>query len=237
MNRTTAAVLAAVVTIHASAATAEDVAFKGTVTDVFGHRVVVDAEGKKYLVNIGPKATEAGSLKAGDKLEVDGDLKNSGEVRAHNLTLGDGRKVTVSKDKKSWREWLMGDEAGAKKPFTVADARKAASDKGYTLTADPIADKKHFVGTATKDGKAVEIHIHRNGDIKERMTFSADDAKKAAAAKGYDVTGDPQRIRGHYEMLARKDGQYFELHARRNGNIKEARKLEKSDPRWGAQIP
>ncbi|MEQ1715053.1 MAG: hypothetical protein ABL907_03545 [Hyphomicrobium sp.] len=221
---------------HFGAAMAEDVAFKGTVTDVFGDRAVMEADGKKYLVNFGPRIKDVGTLKSGDQLVIDGDLKKSGEVRAHHVTTADGRKIEAGKDKKSWSEWLLGDDADDK-PFTAADARKVATDKGYTLTSEPMGDRKHFVALATKDAKAFEINIHRDGNVVEKAPYAAADAKKAAIAKGYDVMGEPAAMKQHYEMLARKEGQFFELHANRDGEVKVARTLDKTDPRWGAQIP
>lgn len=238
MNRTLIRTLAAASAIGALAplALAEDVKFKGTVTDVFGDRAVIDAGSKKHLVNFGPKGREV-AIKSGDAIEVDGDLKKSGEVRAHIVTLADGRKIEVGKDKKTWTEWLLGDDKDDDKPFTAADASNVAKDKGYTLTGEPVGEKKHFVATAVKDAKTVEIDIHRDGEIKEKAAFNIEDAKKAAVAKGYDVTGEPQRVKQHYIMLGRKDGKYFELHAHHDGALKEERVVVKSDPKWGAQIP
>lgn len=274
-----------------SLANAEDVDIKGSVGDVFGHRVVLDADSKKYLVNLGPKISELGTVKSGDKLSVKGDLTKSGEVRAYTITLADGKELDVAKDKKSWREWLLGEDSGKHATFTaddakklasdkgytlqgepvaekkhfkakatkdgksfdidlhrdgkiiaetafgVEDAKKLAKDKGYTLTGEPVAEKKHFAAKATKDGKSYDLDLHRDGTIKEEVAFNADDAKRAIMAKGYDVIGEPQRIKKHYEALTRKSSEYFEVHANRDGAIKEARKVEKTDPKWGAQIP
>lgn len=220
-----------------SLASAEEVIIKGPVSDVFGHRVVVQSDAKKFLVNLGPKISELGSIKSGDTLAVEGDLTKSGEVRAYNVTLADGKKLEVSKDTKTWREWLLGEDDSKHKTFTVDDAKKLATGKGYTLQGDPVAEKKHFTAKATKDGKSYELDLHRDGTIKQEIAFNADDAKRAIMAKGYEVVGEPQRIHKHYEALTRKSSEYFEVHANRDGAIKEARKVDKTDPKWGAQIP
>lgn len=275
----------------ASSAAAEDVVVKGPISDVFGHRVVVQQDSKKYLVNLGPKIHELSAIKSGDTISVEGDLTKNGEVRAYSVTLADGKKFEVSKDKKTWREWLLGEDSNKKKTFTLDDAKKLAIDNGYTLQGDPVAEKKHFTAKATKDGKSFDIDLHRDGkivteaafgpddarklatdkgyalqgdpvakkkhftakatkdgktydldlhrdgQIKERVAFDAADAKRAILAKGYEVIGEPQRIHTHYEALTRKSSEYFEVHANRDGSIKEARKLDKTDPKWGAQIP
>ena len=284
------AALAAVIAAP-SLASAEDVIIKGPVSDVFGHRVVVQSDAKKFLVNLGPKISELGSIKSGDTLAVEGDLTKSGEVRAYNVTLADGKKLEVSKDTKTWREWLLGEDDSKNKAFTVDEAKKLAAsqgytlqgepiakkkhftakatkdgksfdidlhrngkivaeaafgvdeakklatDKGYTLQGDPVAEKKHFTAKATKDGKSYDLDLHRNGTIRAEIAFNADDAKRAIIAKGYEVVGEPQRIHKHYEALTRKSSEYFEVHANRDGAIKEARKVDKADPKWGAQIP
>lgn len=218
-------------------ASAEDVVLKGAVTDVFGHRIVMQSENKKFLVNIGPKLEEIGALKAGDAVSVEGDLTRSGEVRAQTVTLADGRKVVVGKDKQTWKEWLLGEDSDDGKMFTAAEAKKLAVEKGYALTSEPVAEKKHFVAKATKDGKAYDLDLHRDGRIEEKTAFGIEDAKKEIVAKGYDIIGEPQKIKQHYEALARKSSQYFEVHAHRDGEVKEARKIDKTDPKWGAQIP
>ncbi len=220
-----------------SQASAEDVVLKGAVTDVFGHRIVMQSDSKKYLVNIGPKLEEIGALKSGDVVSVDGDLTPGGEVRAFNVVLADGRKVTVVKDKKTWREWLLGEDKDDTAMFTAVEAKKLAADKGYSLQGEPVAEKNHFTAKATKDGKSYELDMHRDGSVVEKVAFSIDDAKKAIIAKGYEVIGEPQRFKEHYEALTRKSSEYFEVHAHRDGEVKEARKLDKTDPKWGAQIP
>lgn len=231
-------VAAALLAASATGAVAEDVSFKGKVSDLFGDRVVIQtADQTKYLVNIGPKAKEVGALKAGDDVTVEGDLKKSGEVRPHKLTLADGKTIDVPKDRKSWRNWFFGDEGKAKKNLTAADARKIATDKGFVVSSEPVSVKKHYEMTATKDGKTYDLRVQRNGSVKETVAFLADDAKKAISAEGYEVIGEPMRISRHYEALARKNNVYYEVHVRANGKVREARKVDKNDARWGAQIP
>lgn len=238
MNRNLVAGLAfAAAVAGPHAASAEDVVLKGAVSDVFGHRVVMQSDAKKFLVNFGPKIAELGSIKAGDVLAVEGDLRRNGEVRAINVTLADGKKVEVAKDKTTWKEWLLGEDDGGDKTFTADDAKKLATDKGYALQGDVTADKKHFVARATKDGKTFDVEMHRDGTINEMAAFSMDDAKKTILAKGYELVGEPQKVSQHFEALGRKNAEYFEVHAHRDGAVKEARKLDKTDPKWGAQIP
>ena len=276
--------------IMSAPAHAEDVVINGSVTEIFGHHAIVSTDQKKYLVNFGPRVSDQGIVKTGDTVSVTGDLKKNGQVRAHMLTLADGRVVEVAKDKKTWTEWLIGEDADDNKPFTAADAKKLATDKGftltseliaekrhfvaigtkdgktyeialhrdgnvetetaftaadakklaadkgYTLTGEPVAEKRHFMGTATKDGKTFELALHRDGTVKEAMSLNSVQAKKAMMDKGYDVIGEPEPAKKHFEALASKNAEFFEVHAHRDGSVEETRKVDKTDPRWGSKI-
>ncbi len=228
--------MAVAATAIPQAAYAEDVVLKGPVSDVFGHRVVMESASKKFLVNFGPKIKDLSALKVGDTVSVEGDLTKSGEVRAFNVTLADGEKIEVAKDKTSWRKWLMGDNDDADKLFTADDAKKLAADKGYTLSGDISADKKHFVASATKDGKPVEVELHRDGSVKEVAMFGPAEAKTNITGKGYELVGDLMPVKNHFEALGKKGADFFEVHAHRDGEVKEARKVDKTDPKWGSKI-
>lgn len=221
----------------ASTAVAEDLRIKGTIADVFGHRIVMQSETEKYLVNLGPKIGEMGVLKSGDSLSVEGERKRSGEVRAYTVTLSDGRAIKVGGDKQTWRQWLLGDDKKDKLAFTADNAKTLATQKGYVVNDTPMPVKRHFVVLASKDGKVEQLTVHRDGRIETQTPFRVADAKQLMTDKGYDVIGDPSPMKSHFEGLARKDSVYYELHAHRDGRVNEARKVEKSDPRWGAQIP
>ncbi|PPD01705.1 MAG: hypothetical protein CTY31_02870 [Hyphomicrobium sp.] len=222
--------------VMSATAHAEDVVFKGSVTEIFGHHAIVATDQKKYLVNFGPRVSEQGIVKTGDTVSITGDLKKSGQVRAHELTLADGRVVEVAKDKKTWSEWFSGDDADDEKPFTASDAKKLATDKGYVLTSQPLAEKRHFIANGSKDGKTFDLALHRDGTIKEEVSITAVQAKKMMMDKGYDVIGDAAPVKKHFEALAIKNSEFFELHAHRDGTVEEARKVDKTDPRWGTQI-
>jgi hypothetical protein len=72
---------------------------KGTVTDVFGHRFVVEGEAGKTLVDIGPKGLNLVAVKVGDQVTVDGKRKRS-EIKAERVTVGADAPVEVRRGKK-----------------------------------------------------------------------------------------------------------------------------------------
>ncbi|MBJ7544923.1 hypothetical protein JDN41_15320 [Rhodomicrobium udaipurense] len=267
---------------------AEPAKVEGTVTDVLGQRLVVSGTDGKVLVDLGPEGKGQTAVKDGDKVLVEGDIKPDGQLKAANVT-SNGQTYRLGEGK-SWADWLLGRNDAEERPYTSADARKIATDKGFTLTSDPTPDKRHYVATATKDGKTWEIDIHRDGNIveqtpfavadakriatdkgftltsdlvaekkhftatatkngktydidihrdggiKDEVAFFASDARKLAADKGYQIVGEPQQEKKHFQMLARKDGKYYAIDAHRDGSVKELRNVDKSDIRWGPMI-
>lgn len=145
--------------------------------------------------------------------------------------------AAATKDGKSFDIDIHKDGSVKAKPsFAMADVKKLAVDKGYTLTTEPKQDKKHFVAMATKNGKPMQIAVHRDGSIKETLPFEAADATKAVKDNGYEVVGEPKQERKHFAVLGKKEGKYYEIHARRNGKVKQIRPVDKTDLTWGPMI-
>ena len=268
---------------------AEPLKIQGTVSDVVGHRVVVESADGKILVDLGPEADGQTALKVGDKITVDGDMKPGDQLHAESVTLASGQVYELHK-KKGWLEWLTGkstaelapitiDQAKkfasakgytltsepvaekkhfvanatkdgktfsidihadgsivANEPFGVAEAKKLALEKGYTLTSEPVPEKKHFKATGTKDGKTYELDLHRDGNVVEKIAFSPADAKKLVVEKGYEVIGDGKPDHEHFQFLGKKDGKFFAIDAHRDGTVKEVRTVDKTDIKWGPLI-
>ena len=284
-----AAAVAVGVVIAAGAAFAVPATISGTVSDTFGSRFVLETEAGKVLVDIGPKGSEKVTVKRGEKIQIEGDRVDN-QLRARRVTMADGSAFVVDKRGRSWREWLLGKapesaaqfgpalaskiatdkgyqvsgEPVAKKKhyevlaakdgktydlkvyrdgkidqeaaFKAAEARKLAVDKGYEVTTDPLPVKRHFRVVATKGGKPVEVDLHRDGRIVERAAFGAADAQRLVTGQGYEQVGEPRMVDQHFELLGKKDGKYFELHAHRDGRLVRARPVELGDPKWGSVI-
>jgi len=105
--------------------------------------------------------------------------------------------------------------------FTATDAKSIAEREGYKLNSEPLAEKKHFVATATKDGQTFKIDIHKDGDIVEDRPFEAATAKKLAADNGYGLTSDLRPEKKHFVATGTKNGMTYELDIHRDGSIKE----------------
>ncbi len=61
-------------------------------------------------------------------------------------------------------------------------------------------------------------------------------AKELAVKGGYEVIGEPRPEKKHFEMLAKKAGQYYEVHAHRDGELKGIHGVDAKDPKWASQI-
>ncbi len=94
-------------------------------------------------------------------------------------------------------------------------------------------------------GTAAAIDLPGKRSWWDRLTKSAGDRKpavlpadaKAAAVKaGYEVLGEPIAERRHLALLGKKDGKFFELHARRDGSLASMRTVEASDKKWGTLV-
>lgn len=166
--------------LTASASMATDVKIEGTVTDVFGHRYVVDEGGKKSLVDIGPKGLDAVTIKSGDRVKIKGEATDAGEVRAQQVAVGDGQPIELHK---SWWDKLTGKDDKSETAFTPEDAKAIVTKAGYVPVGEPRPEKKHFEVLAKKDGNFVEVHAHRNGDVKHERPVDASNPKWAGLVK------------------------------------------------------
>jgi translation initiation factor IF-1 len=168
-------VAAGMLAASTSGALADKVTVTGTVTDTFGHRYVVDEGGKKSLVDIGPKGRDAVTIKNGDKVTVEGELTDAGDVRAAEVAVG-GEKAVVLPAGKSWMDRLTGGKDD-KAPFGPVEAKAMVTKAGYETVGEPKPEKKHFEVLGKKDGKFFAVDAHRNGEIKKVHAVDASDPK------------------------------------------------------------
>lgn len=200
-------------------------------------QVTATKNGQSYDLDIhrdgNIKADTAFSAEQAKKLATDAGYQVSGEPVPEKKHY----QLTASKDGKSYELDVHRDgNIKADAAFSADDAKALATGKGYQLSGEPTREKKHYVATATKDGKMLELEIHRDGNIEAVTPFGVAEAKKEATDGGYEVVGAPRAEKKHFEMLAKKDGKYFEVHAHRDGQLKGIREVDKSDPKWGTAV-
>jgi hypothetical protein len=213
---------AAGLALMATTARAEQAKINGIVGEVFGSRFVLETASGKVLVELSPKGADKVTIKAGDKIDVEGD-RRANQVRAQRVTLANGQAYTIAKKTRTWREFVTG--TPAKPDVTAAfgntEAKNIATKAGYTLATEPVSEKKHFAVEAVKDTKAFDLKIFRDGRIDAKPAFGVVQVKAAATAKGYVVTGEPVRLRDQFTMAATKNAKTVEIDVKRNGDIVE----------------
>jgi hypothetical protein len=159
-----------------SAALGEQIKLTGTVTDVFGQRYVVDEGDKKSLVDIGPKGRDLVTIKSGDKIVVEGDLTDAGEVHALRVVVADNPAVELPASG-SWWQKLTGAEKTERTELTAQAAKEMVTKGGYEVVGEPRPEKKHFEVLGKKDGQYYEVHAHRDGSLKGIHSVDAKDPK------------------------------------------------------------
>jgi hypothetical protein len=48
--------------------------------------------------------------------------------------------------------------------------------------------------------------------------------------------GEPRPEKKHFEVLAKKVGQYYEVHAHRDGELKGIHAVDAKDPKWASLV-
>jgi hypothetical protein len=140
----------------------------GTVTDLFGHRFIVQTPHGKLLADIGPKAAETITLRQHDHVELEGEQKPT-EIKVHRLAIGTGKmRETHHHGPKHDKDHGHHDES-----FGPMEAAAMARAAGYELIGDPQPHKKHFEAVATKDGRTFDIHVHRDGRVDPKRDLGA----------------------------------------------------------------
>jgi hypothetical protein len=208
--------------LMATTASAEQAKINGTVGDIFGSRFVLETASGRVLVELSPKGADKVTIKAGDKIDVEGD-RRANQIRAQRVTLANGQAYTIAKKTRTWREFVTGTAAkpDGKAVFGSAEAKNIATTAGYAVATEPVSEKKHFAVQANKDAKAFDLKIFRDGRVDAKPAFGAVQAKAAATAKGYVVTGEPVQLRDQFTMAATKDAKAFEIDVKRDGAIVE----------------
>jgi hypothetical protein len=141
----------------------------GTVTDVFGHRIVVQTATGKVLADIGPKAAETIKVKQHDHVEIEGDQKPA-EIKVRRIGIAGGQMYdTGHGGPKHDKQHRHGDA-----PFGPAEATAMARTAGYDLIGDARPNKRHFEAVATKGGTKFEIHVHRDGRVEPKRDLGVD---------------------------------------------------------------
>lgn len=137
----------------------------GKVTDIFGHRFIVETSKGNVLADIGPKAAGHIALKRDEKVELEGEGKPT-EIKVHRIAFG-GRPAVDVHHSPTHKDHHDDDHPA----FSAADARRIAERGGFKIVGELCPHKKHYEAKAEHEGKRHDIHIHRNHIM---MKFAVD---------------------------------------------------------------
>lgn len=156
------------------------VTIQGTVTDVFGNRVILQDATGRALVDLGPPHGGIQAVKPGDRLTVTGEPRESG-FRARQLTREDGSTVTIERGPPPRAERRGGPRAEgprhgprAEPASTAPSLEQQVRDRlvaaGYTRIGEFERKPRHFeVSARNPSGERVELHVDLAGEVyKER---------------------------------------------------------------------
>lgn len=207
------------------------------VTLANGHAYEVGKRGRSWREwLVGKSAPEpTGSFGAAEakKFATEKGYQVSGEPVATKKHFS----VMAAKDGRSYELQVHRDgKVEQRLAFGAAEAKKLAVDKGYQLTTDPVPMKKHFRAAAMKDGKPYQVDLHRDGRIVAHTPFGPPEANRLVSDKGYERVGELRPVDQHFELLGKKDGKFYELHAHRDGKLVRARPVDATDPKWGPLV-
>jgi hypothetical protein len=105
---------------------------------------------------------------------------------------------------------------------------------GLEVTLDgELKPSELKVETFTANGKRVRIarkhhhhHHHDHGPADPEVALGS------AREAGYTPVGAPRRKPKHFEVLARRNGNYMELHIELDGHIRKSKPADPDEPKW-----
>ena len=102
------------------------------------------------------------------------------------------------------------------------------------------AGEFHAMKVSVNGGEAKQLD---NRGVWAKMTgkdmetpFSPVEAKKEVEDKGYVALSDAMPDKKHFAFAASKDGKFYEVHAHRNGDVKQIRAIDSSDKKFGTFV-
>lgn len=162
------------------------VTIQGTVTDVFGNRVILQDATGRTLVDLGPPHGGVPAVTQGERLTVTGEPRENG-FRARQLTREDGSSVTIERGPPPRGERHGGKrdegrrhgpraERAEAAPITPAfeqQVRDRLAAAGYTRIGAFERKPRHVeVSARNPSGDRVELHVDLAGEVYKERSIS-----------------------------------------------------------------
>lgn len=160
------------------------VTIQGTVTDVFGNRVILQDQSGRTLVDLGPPHASTLRVAPGERLTVVGEPRENG-FHARTVTREDGTTTTIERgpppkgDRAGPRPERTADERGPGRRMEAArvserELRQRLASLGYTDIREIERKPRHFEVTARNPrGERVELHVDLDGTISKERWLEA----------------------------------------------------------------
>lgn len=159
------------------------ITIQGTVTEVFGNRVILQDQSGRTLVDLGPPHHSSLRLAPGERITVAGEPRENG-FHARVVTREDGTSVTIDRgpppraDRAAPRPERRAEERGpgaraeaaSLTPREVRRLSDRLAQAGYTEIGTFERKPRHIEVTARNPrGERVELHLDAEGNVyKER---------------------------------------------------------------------
>jgi hypothetical protein len=144
----------------------------GNVTHIFAHRFVVQTDTGPVLGDLTPRGREQITLKVGDRVTLEGEMKPS-ELKVVRLSRNGEKVVEFDHEKRT--EQHPEAEPGV--------ALRSAEMAGFETLGTPRRKPKHFEVLARRNGRISELHIELDGHIR-KVKSDVDRDKWAEAMRG-----------------------------------------------------
>jgi endonuclease YncB( thermonuclease family) len=152
----------------------EHVSLSGVVIAIFAHRFVIEADGGKFLADLGPEGAHRVSLRDGDTVTIHGERKPS-EIKVSEIVKADQKLVRIDHPRKKHGPHHHHHERDDVSP---AAAIKAVTKAKFKVLGKPRRKPKHFeiLGKSGR-GQLIEFHVELDGHIRKRKPVEARDPK------------------------------------------------------------
>lgn len=151
------------------------------------------SNGKKLLADLTPKGQDMIALRAGDDVELAGEMKPS-ELKVFRIKRKGEDFIEIGHEgPKHHGPQHHGPKHHDPHHHHHADpaaALKTAKDKGFSVIDKPISKPKHFELLAKdENGSLFELHIEHDGAFRKMKTVAKHDPKWAHLASGEIESG------------------------------------------------
>lgn len=218
---------------------------EGQVREIFGDKVVVEGPAGRVLVETGPEGRLRAPLAVGDTVSIDG-VQRDGFVHAAGISKAGGARIALGPVPGEAGPGRMG-PAGRPGPGGPADRIGPPREAGEAYRQETVLNavakagfrdarvidvkKRHAEVSATgADGRAYELHVEFDGDIRKRedVTLITDEGavRSLVEKAGYAWGGGMRPEKKHVVVTATNTrGEKVELDVHRDGSIRKERRV------------